>query len=137
MFYEKFGNKEVRRLANAAGYETYETFDIKQICLTDHTGVAPKPVQKLIPQQPPQNNGENFFTRLYRYLLREDIYFAAYQKLYANKGASGVDGVTVQELDEYMAQNWESNEARSVQKDSSSAKRNEKQIYCCCKQPHD
>ncbi len=27
------------------------------------------------------------FTRLYRYLLREDIYYAAYQKLYANKGA--------------------------------------------------
>lgn len=27
------------------------------------------------------------FTRLYRYLLREDIYFMAYQKLYANKGS--------------------------------------------------
>ena len=27
------------------------------------------------------------FTRLYRYLLREDIYYAAYQKLYSNKGA--------------------------------------------------
>ena len=33
------------------------------------------------------------FTRLYRYLLREDIYYAAYQKLYANKGATtqGID----------------------------------------------
>jgi group II intron reverse transcriptase/maturase len=33
------------------------------------------------------------FTRLYRYLLREDIYYASYQKLYANKGAAtkGVD----------------------------------------------
>lgn len=28
------------------------------------------------------------FTRLYRYLLREDIYYAAYQKLYANRGAT-------------------------------------------------
>lgn len=30
---------------------------------------------------------DGVFTRLYRYLLREDIYFAAYQKLYSNKGA--------------------------------------------------
>ena len=36
------------------------------------------------------------FTRLYRYLLREDIYYAAYQKLYANKGATtqGIDDDT-------------------------------------------
>ncbi len=32
-------------------------------------------------------NSDGVFTRLYRYLLREDIYYAAYQKLYANKGA--------------------------------------------------
>lgn len=40
------------------------------------------------------NNG--VFTRLYRYLLREDIYFMAYQKLYANKGSTtrGVDNDT-------------------------------------------
>ena len=33
------------------------------------------------------------FTRLYRYLLREDVYIAAYQNLYANKGAmtNGID----------------------------------------------
>ena len=30
---------------------------------------------------------DGVFTRLYRYLLREDIYFMAYQKLYANKGS--------------------------------------------------
>lgn len=36
------------------------------------------------------------FTRLYRYLLREDIYFTAYQKLYANRGSvtKGVDNDT-------------------------------------------
>lgn len=28
------------------------------------------------------------YTRLYRYLLREDTYYSAYQKLYANKGAA-------------------------------------------------
>ena len=33
------------------------------------------------------------FTRVYRYMLREDIYFVAYKNLYANNGAStrGVD----------------------------------------------
>ena len=42
------------------------------------------------------NNKEEVFTRLYRYLLREDIYYVAYQKLYANKGAAtkGVDDDT-------------------------------------------
>jgi len=36
---------------------------------------------------------DGVYTRLYRYLLREDIYYLAYQKLYANKGAStrGID----------------------------------------------
>lgn len=39
---------------------------------------------------------DGVFTRLYRYLLREDIYYAAYQKLYANRGATtkGVDNDT-------------------------------------------
>ena len=39
---------------------------------------------------------DGVFSRLYRYLLREDIYYAAYQKLYANKGAAtkGVDADT-------------------------------------------
>jgi group II intron reverse transcriptase/maturase len=39
---------------------------------------------------------DGVFTRLYRYLLREEIYHAAYQKLYANKGATtkGIDDDT-------------------------------------------
>ena len=43
---------------------------------------------------------------LEKILSDENIRFAK-KRVYANKGASGVDGVTVQELDEYMAQNWE------------------------------
>ena len=33
-------------------------------------------------------NKDEVFTRLYRYLLRPDIYFRAYQNLYANSGAA-------------------------------------------------
>ncbi len=41
-------------------------------------------------------NKDEIFTRLYRYMLRPDIYFIAYKNLYANKGAStqGVDNDT-------------------------------------------
>ena len=39
-----------------------------------------------------QANKEEVFTRLYRYLLREDIYYVAYKNLYANGGA-GTKGV--------------------------------------------
>ena len=38
-------------------------------------------------------NKDEIFTRLYRYLLRPDIYFTAYQNLYANRGA-GTSGIT-------------------------------------------
>ena len=41
-------------------------------------------------------NKDEIFTRLFRYLLREDLYFVAYKNLYANNGAStkGVDDDT-------------------------------------------
>ena len=35
-----------------------------------------------------EKNKEEVFTRLYRYLLRADLYFIAYQKLYSNNGAA-------------------------------------------------
>ena len=43
-----------------------------------------------------QNNKEEIFTRLFRYLLREDIYYVAYNNLYSNSGAGtkGVDNDT-------------------------------------------
>ena len=52
-----------------------------------------------------QNSKENkneVFTRLYRYLLREDIYYIAYKHLYANDGAStkGVNNDTADEFSE-------------------------------------
>ncbi len=43
-----------------------------------------------------RNNREEIFTRLYRYMLRPDLYYLAYNKLYRNKGAAtkGVDDGT-------------------------------------------
>lgn len=43
-----------------------------------------------------ESHKDGVFTRLYRYLLREDIYHAAYQKLYSNRGATtnGIDDDT-------------------------------------------
>ncbi|MCD5415281.1 MAG: group II intron reverse transcriptase/maturase [Clostridiales bacterium] len=43
-----------------------------------------------------KKNKEEVFTRLYRYMLREDIYYEAYRRLYSNRGAStkGIDDDT-------------------------------------------
>ena len=42
---------------------------------------------------------------LERILCDENMKLAQ-KRVYANKGVGGVDGVTVQELDEYMSKNW-------------------------------
>ena len=49
---------------------------------------------------------DGVFTRLYRYLLREDIYYAAYQKLYANRGATtkGINNDTADGFSEKYVQ---------------------------------
>ena len=43
-----------------------------------------------------EEHSDGIYTRIYRYLLREDTYYTAYQKLYPNKGAGtkGVDDDT-------------------------------------------
>ena len=51
-------------------------------------------------QENSQKNQDEVFTRLYRYLLRPDIYFIAYQHLYSNKGA-GTKGVNDDTADGY------------------------------------
>ena len=57
-----------------------------------------KPTSEILERM--KNNSEThkdgIYTRLYRYLLREDIYFTAYEKLYSNKGAGtqGIDNDT-------------------------------------------
>ena len=53
-----------------------------------------------------KNNKDEIFTRLYRYMLRPDIYHIAYQKLYKNKGAGtkGVDNDTADGFSEEKLQ---------------------------------
>lgn len=40
-------------------------------------------------------------------ILREENIKTAYKRVYANKGAGGVDGVTVGELEEYLKEHWQ------------------------------
>lgn len=53
-----------------------------------------KPTMEILEKinQNSQKNKDEVFTRLYRYMLRDDIYYVAYKNLYANKGA-GTKGV--------------------------------------------
>jgi len=41
-------------------------------------------------------------------ILEDENIQQAYKRVYANKGVSGVDSVTVFELEEYLKQNWAS-----------------------------
>lgn len=54
-----------------------------------------------------KNNHDQIFTRVFRYLLRPEIYFMAYKKLYANKGSAtkGVNDDTADKFSEkYIAE---------------------------------
>lgn len=57
-----------------------------------------KPTSEILERihQNASDHKDGVYTRLYRYLQREDIFYLAYQKLYSNKGAStrGIDGDT-------------------------------------------
>ena len=47
-------------------------------------------------------------SRLLDDILSDDNITLAQKHVYANKGAGGEDGVTVQELSSYMEENWQS-----------------------------
>ena len=57
-----------------------------------------KPTMEILTklQDNSRNNHDEIFTKLYRYLLRPDIYYTAYSHLYSNKGAGtkGIDDDT-------------------------------------------
>lgn len=46
-------------------------------------------------------------TKLLEEILEDDNIQNAVNRVYSNKGASGIDGVSVEELNDYMKQNWE------------------------------
>ena len=41
-------------------------------------------------------------------ILSDENIKTAYKRVYANKGAGGVDRVTINELEEYMQEHWKS-----------------------------
>ena len=49
-----------------------------------------KPTMEILERirQNSEKNKDEVFTRLYRYMLRSDLYYLAYQKLYSNQGAA-------------------------------------------------
>jgi len=53
-----------------------------------------------------KNNKDEVFTRLYRYMLRPDLYYLAYKELYSNNGAAtkGVDNDTADGFSEKKVQ---------------------------------
>ena len=47
-------------------------------------------------------------SRLMEQILEKNNMNLAYKKVCANKGASGIDGVTVEELSDFIRENWTS-----------------------------
>lgn len=70
---------------------------------------AEKPVMEILGKinQNSNKNKSEVFTKLYRYLLRPEIYFIAYNKLYSNNGAAtkGVDDDTADGFSEEKVAN--------------------------------
>ena len=45
-------------------------------------------------------------SQLLEEILSRDNMILAYKKVKANKGASGIDGITIEEIDDYLKENW-------------------------------
>ena len=45
-------------------------------------------------------------SQLLEEILSRDNMRLAYKKVKANKGASGIDGITIEEIDDYLKENW-------------------------------
>ena len=45
-------------------------------------------------------------SQLLEEILSRDNMMLAYKKVKANKGASGVDGVRIEDIDQYLRDNW-------------------------------
>ena len=45
-------------------------------------------------------------SQLLEEILSRENMLLAYKRVKANKGASGIDGITVEEIDGYLRENW-------------------------------
>ena len=45
-------------------------------------------------------------SQLLEEILSRDNMRLAYKKVKANKGARGIDGITIEEIDDYLKENW-------------------------------
>ena len=45
-------------------------------------------------------------SQLLEEILSRDNMRLAYKKVKANRGASGIDGITIEEIDDYLKENW-------------------------------
>ena len=45
-------------------------------------------------------------SQLLEEILSRDNMILAYKKVKANRGTSGIDGISVDEIDEYLSENW-------------------------------
>lgn len=54
-----------------------------------------------------RRKGDKSMSQLLEEILSRENMMRAYKKVKANKGASGVDGITVEESREYLIENWE------------------------------
>ena len=45
-------------------------------------------------------------SQLLEEILSRDNMKLAYKKVKANRGASGIDGITIEEIDDYLKENW-------------------------------
>ena len=45
-------------------------------------------------------------SQLLEEILSQDNMILAYKKVKANRGTSGIDGISVDEIDEYLSENW-------------------------------
>lgn len=50
---------------------------------------------------------ETMMSQLLEEILSQDNMILAYKKVKANRGTSGIDGIGVDEIDEYLRENWE------------------------------
>jgi retron-type reverse transcriptase len=57
--------------------------------------------------------GDGSMSALLDRILSDENVDLAQKRVCANKGAGGVDGVTVQELSSYMKENWQVSESKS------------------------